>query len=176
MNHHPRFPNGLSAAALSGPVLHPWDEGAGVAELQELLCAHGYKLKIDGDYGGRTESAVKLFQKSHGLRIDGVIGPKTWAMLKTTVQPGNRILKRGSTGVDVAELQGLLQVCSHSLCRNGIFDEETEQAVLAFQQRHRLEATGKVDRVTWVVLRGNTTALPSPPKQPSWFLNLRKWW
>lgn len=176
MSHHSGFPHGLSVAALSGPVLYPWDEGAAVAELQELLCAHGYKLKIDGDYGGRTESAVKLFQKGHGLRIDGVVGSKTWVMLKTTVQPGTRLLKLGSAGADVAEMQGLLQVCDHLLCRNGVFDAETEQAVLAFQHRHRLHETGRVDRVTWMVLRGNTTALPTPPKQPSWFLNIRKWW
>jgi peptidoglycan hydrolase-like protein with peptidoglycan-binding domain len=176
MSHHSGFYHGLSTAALSGPVLYPWAEGPAVVELQELLCAHGYKLKIDGDYGGRTEAAVKLFQRGHGLRIDGVIGPKTWAMLKTTVQPGTRILKRGSTGADVAEMQGLLQVCSYPVHRNGVFDEETEQAILAFQGRHRLQTTGRVDRVTWIVLRGNTSALPTPPQQPSWFLNIRKWW
>ncbi|HEY9620142.1 MAG TPA: peptidoglycan-binding protein [Crinalium sp.] len=170
------FHYGLSQAALSGPILHPWDEGPAVAELQDLLCAHGFKLKIDGDYGGRTEAAAKLFQKKHGLRIDGIIGPKTWMMLKTTVQPGTRILKEGSSGADVAELQGLLQVCGQMIRRDGIFGLETKQAVIAFQNRHRLDETGKVDRVTWIVLRGNTSCLPTPPKQPSWFLNIRKWW
>lgn len=38
----------------------------------------------DGDFGAETEKATKIFQEQHGLIIDGIVGPKTWAAgLKT---------------------------------------------------------------------------------------------
>lgn len=36
---------------------------------------------IDGKIGPRTRQAIKDFQKSKGLVPDGVVGPKTWALL-----------------------------------------------------------------------------------------------
>ena len=38
----------------------------------------------DGEFGAETEKATKIFQEQHGLIIDGIVGPKTWAAgLKT---------------------------------------------------------------------------------------------
>jgi lysozyme len=37
--------------------------------------------KVDGVFGAKTEAAVKAYQKRHGLTVDGVVGPKTWAKL-----------------------------------------------------------------------------------------------
>lgn len=142
----------VTDAALSGPVIYPWNIGSAVVELQELLCAHGFKLKVDGNYGYLTENAVKTFQRQHQLWVDGIIGPKTWAALKSTVKPRSRILKQGDTGVDVSELQGLLQVNGYKVCRHGIFDLETRQAVVDFQQRHRLNDNGMVTLITWTLL------------------------
>jgi hypothetical protein len=42
---------------------------------------HGSGLKVDGIFGNNTLSAVKSFQKSRGLVVDGVVGPKTWGAL-----------------------------------------------------------------------------------------------
>lgn len=33
----------------------------------------------DGEFGAETEKATKIFQEQHGLIIDGIVGPKTWA-------------------------------------------------------------------------------------------------
>ena len=54
-----------------------------VEDLQWLLKnKHGFKdLKIDGDFGTKTEKAVKEFQKKHGLVVDGIVGKKTWKKL-----------------------------------------------------------------------------------------------
>jgi murein L,D-transpeptidase YcbB/YkuD len=38
----------------------------------------------DGDFGPKTETAVKAFQKRSGLEPDGVVGPLTWAALLKT--------------------------------------------------------------------------------------------
>lgn len=60
------------------------NHGELVKQLQTKLNAIGYDIGIcgiDGDFGTATEKAVKQFQKDHGLTVDGVVGPKTWAAL-----------------------------------------------------------------------------------------------
>lgn len=49
------------------------------------------KIKEDGDFGQQTERLIKLFQALNSLGIDGIVGPKTWAILsgiaKTPLKP-----------------------------------------------------------------------------------------
>lgn len=64
------------------PTLRRGSQGDEVADLQMLLNSkYGYKLDIDGDFGSKTESAVKDFQRKQGLTVDGIVGPKTWKAL-----------------------------------------------------------------------------------------------
>ena len=52
-------------------------------KLQAALKGAGvYTGKIDGKIGSGTKAAIKEFQKSHGLKADGVVGKKTWEELK----------------------------------------------------------------------------------------------
>ncbi len=150
---------------VSEPELRPWDVGEAVVALQELLNAHGFRLRVDGAFNSRTEEAVRAYQFKYRLRLDCTIDAKTWAMLKSTIQPGARLLREGLAGADVYELQGLLNVNGYRVQRHGIFDDETRKCVIAFQQRHKLRANGKVGTITWTLLRGKP--LP-PPKQPNW--------
>ena len=41
------------------------------------------KLHLDpvGNFGPKTEEAVKLWQTAHGLTADGIVGDKTWGMI-----------------------------------------------------------------------------------------------
>lgn len=34
---------------------------------------------VDGEFGPNTEYATKLFQRMHGLEVDGIVGPISWA-------------------------------------------------------------------------------------------------
>lgn len=57
-------------------VLKKGSKGPAVVTLQEFL-----KITADGDFGPKTESAVKSYQKKNGLVADGIVGPKTWAYM-----------------------------------------------------------------------------------------------
>ena len=62
--------------------------GATVTELQTSLKSWGYyNGAIDGIYGSRTESAVKYFQRTNGLAVDGQAGDKTLAALGIYEKP-----------------------------------------------------------------------------------------
>lgn len=53
-----------------------------VKKLQEILNEKvNANLTVDGNFGTKTTEAVKLFQKKNGLAADGVVGPKTRAVL-----------------------------------------------------------------------------------------------
>jgi N-acetylmuramoyl-L-alanine amidase len=52
--------------------------GSDVRELQGRLKFIGfYNGSIDGDYGYKTLTAVKRFQGEFGMKVDGIVGPKT---------------------------------------------------------------------------------------------------
>ena len=66
------------------PPLRRGDEGSAVAECQQALMALGYDLSpygADGQFGRKTEAAVKAFQRDHGLKQDGIAGRMTWEAL-----------------------------------------------------------------------------------------------
>lgn len=65
------------------PVLRRGDEGNGVVLLQRALAAKGFSPgAIDGDFGTKTDTAVRAFQAALGLGVDGVAGDDTWVALE----------------------------------------------------------------------------------------------
>lgn len=65
------------------PLLRQGSTDDMVKVLQEKLNAHGAKPKLvgDGNFGLKTEAAVKVFQKANKLTVDGIVGPQTWGAL-----------------------------------------------------------------------------------------------
>ena len=72
----------LEAAAIrSLPTLSFGDSGDSVKVLQRLLSQNGYSVRVDGNFGALTETAVKAFQAAHNLAADGVVGSRSWGQL-----------------------------------------------------------------------------------------------
>jgi hypothetical protein len=68
-------------------TLKPGDTGAQVKLLQRALTSLGFSTgTVDGGYGPATEAATKSFQRSVGLKADGIVGPATLRALKSALQ------------------------------------------------------------------------------------------
>jgi peptidoglycan hydrolase-like protein with peptidoglycan-binding domain len=66
------------------------DTGQDVEALQRILVKRGYTQlasQVDGVFGRETEASVVHFQWSHGLHVDGVVGPRTRTALGLYARP-----------------------------------------------------------------------------------------
>jgi hypothetical protein len=131
------------------PLVQYKDKGPEVVAIQYLLRAEGYALAADGTFGPQTTSAVKNFQQTKGLAVDGIVGPNTW---KALVQ--GHTVKKGSSGDAVRAVQYLL-VHRHgysSITVDGVFGSGTDKAVHDLQNVYGLTADGIVGQNTWKAL------------------------
>ena len=68
-------PNTLNSC----PTLRKGARGNITKLLQERLVSLGYNTNgVDGIFGSGTDNAVRLYQKSNGLIVDGIVGKNTW--------------------------------------------------------------------------------------------------
>lgn len=72
------------------PTLKQGDSGTNVDTLQGLLCARGYPVKIDGQFGPDTDAKTREFQAHYNVpdsvsngHGDGQVGQHTWTVLIT---------------------------------------------------------------------------------------------
>jgi len=148
-----------------------------------------------GVFGSSTQSAVTKFQSIFTLTADGIVGQSTWNKISQiyvsvaklgalesegttlgvgTVPPAST-LTIGSRGVDVITLQYILSFISEfyptipSVTQDGVFGNQTAQAVIAFQQTMGLTADGVVTPATWNALYdtywGAKENVPIPPPE-----------
>jgi len=72
------------------PTIQLGDTGTAVTTAQKDLntwhtvAGTNAAVTVDGSFGVLTEAAVKSFQGAKKLTMDGIVGPATWAILKTT--------------------------------------------------------------------------------------------
>ena len=67
----------LSAA----DVVRRGTTGKATRILQSLLCARGRWVTVDGICGPKTEQAIRDYQGSVSLAVDGIAGRATWPRL-----------------------------------------------------------------------------------------------
>jgi len=58
--------------------------GQSVLELQNLLIQTGANIRADGQFGTKTQGAVRALQQSCNLKVDGIVGKNTWFALRNT--------------------------------------------------------------------------------------------
>ena len=136
----------------------------------------GVKYGVDGYFGSATLASVKAFQRYKGLPITGVVDAATAAALGFAA-PAPRVaapaatrsaagtLALGARGAKVQQLQQALTAAGLPPAGgvDGIFGVGTRQAVVTFQQRAGLPATGGVDAATSAALTAAATPAAQAP-------------
>lgn len=180
-------PVAVLSPSYPGTPLRRGDFGSEVQRLQIRLNRisrnYPYIPKIfpaDGNFGASTEAAVRAFQETFGLPIDGIVGRATWyriAYIYTSVKrlaeldseglvqnelpqqfPGT--LSLGDSGALVRGLQYYLAVVGdfypevRPISITGVYDRNTEDAVRDFQTLAGLPVDGILGINTWRALYG----------------------
>lgn len=71
----------MRATMYPGTPVKKGDTGRKVEAPQWRLAALGEVITVDGQFGPKTEEAVKRFQFANAIHMDGIVGPVTWSTL-----------------------------------------------------------------------------------------------
>ena len=149
----------LGTASVAGIVeLKRGDKGAAVESLQDEMVDLGYLTPAEkktgvGVFGGKTENALKAFQKDIALKDTGVIDLPTQAALRQL----NDGVEKGSGGGIVQALQQKL-VSKKFLTQTemntgiGVFGKKTQAALIMFQLKNDIEPNGVLSDETFRLL------------------------
>lgn len=76
----------VSDSVLETAAIRKGDSGSKVKEIQRKLNELGFSVgNVDGIFGSKTLTAVKNFQRSRGLTVDGIVGTATAKALGITL-------------------------------------------------------------------------------------------
>ncbi|WP_026240008.1 N-acetylmuramoyl-L-alanine amidase [Parafrankia discariae] len=109
---------------------------------------NGGQVDDTDQFDSELDNAVRAFQQSRGLSVDGIIGPDTFrAIEEARRRLGDRLLHYSVThpfvGDDVAALQERLSNMGFDVGRaDGIFGARTDSAVRDFQRNRGLDPDG----------------------------------
>lgn len=149
------------------------DSGEEVKEIQLMLAKLGYALKGTGYFGPATDTAVTDFQKTMGLRADGIVGQLTLGALEKAI-PGR--IPETSEPLWVLYGKSLLNTKE----RPG---EANNLAILAWAKEEggSISKTYKKDSIPWCALFINHILTKQGLKGTEtlwaldWSTNLKKW-
>lgn len=133
-------------------IIRRGNEGEAVRDVQHRLVELGLRVdgsELHGVFGSSTEDAVREFQRSRQLPVDGLVGPDTWGeLVEAGYRLGDRTLYLRSPafrGDDVRTLQRMLNALGFDAGKeDGIFGHATARAVTEYQRNVADETDGIV--------------------------------
>ena len=163
-----------SATATPKPntdIVIQWEsEGDDVRQYQQRLVELGYLSSkyVTGKFNQPTVEATKAFQTMNGLKVDGAAGPQSLKLIYSNdalnadgVRVGDllmsssgtgvsEVLTAGMTGEQVRQVQSRLAELGYLSASfvNGVYDDNTRQAIRRFQQANGLTADGAAGSAT----------------------------
>ncbi|HCE60779.1 MAG TPA: hypothetical protein DER11_05185 [Janibacter terrae] len=158
------------------PTLRVGSSGPDVKLAQEVI-----GVTADGAFGPATQTALKTWQRTNGVKVTGVLDDATWNRMvllgkipaRGSDQGGDLAphmktsIRLGSTGEAVKALQRVL-----GLKVDGTFGPATNTAVRNFQKDRQLRVDGFVTQNVWKALAGvpyvknGTVPKPKPKPEP----------
>lgn len=153
----------ITPSSADAAIESPLQEGASgdeVEQLQQLLVDNGLlnKEDLNGEYEATTLEAVKEFQGSQNLLVDGIAGLQTFGALSH--------LEVGDEGEFVEELQSRLSDFNYySGDLDGLYGPLTEKAVKQFQEQNDLEVNGIANPATYSKLYYNNSTVYKKEQQ-----------
>jgi N-acetylmuramoyl-L-alanine amidase len=136
------------------------DRGPAVVEIRSILTTLGLLRDADNaEYDADVDLAVRTFQQSRGLSVDGRVGDETWRALDAARwRLGQRSLYQAVAeplvGDDVRQLQERLLEMGYDLGRaDGVYGGYTARAVAQFQREVGLAPDGSCGPATMKALR-----------------------
>lgn len=100
----------------------------------------------DGVFGRRTEAAVKVWQRSHGLKDDGVVGVLTWSKMF----PIRSIFRRPADIIVLDIGHGMNNTSAgrydSGAAAGGLHEHKVAEVIVA-ELKRKLEARGRVVRI-----------------------------
>lgn len=165
----------VASLTASAQTLSVGMSGSEVTSLQNDLVAAGYLARtVDGDYGSTTKEAVALFQKAKGLPVTGRADDSTRAAIERAAGAGYRpgggvVYAEGNRGSMISDMQVRLQAAGYLKGGiDGVYGEDTTNAVRAFQKAKGIPVSGAIDEMTYSALRNvDESSAPSASYEES---------
>jgi|GEM_PF-91996 len=152
------------------PVLRPGNTGPYVTLAQARLKDMGFNPgPANGIYNEMTRTAVRTFKASRNLPGDCIVDVASWQQLMEA-DYHLPLLTREATGPYVSACQGLLREAKYYPGPvDGVYGEQTETAVKAYQTATELPSDGMIREDTWdkLLCEKSSAQTPCPPTGPS---------
>ena len=98
-------------------------------------------------FGKNTSDALAVFQRTNELKVCGELNAVTYVALFGP-EAKMYVCSVGDSGSDVLEVQDRLYELGYLEKTTGMFNEETEKAVIQFQKANGIHPDGKVGKIT----------------------------
>ncbi len=154
------------------------EEEKAILQIQRILRSISFlenqvaPIRLSGVYDDETRQGVKNFQKKYGLKETGTVDSSTWLLLQSVMKAQNEaealaravyILPRqseytiypGLRDNVIYVIQHMLEVIGQEydelgeIAFSGTYDQNTQNAIKAFQRVSLLDDTGIIDPTTF---------------------------
>lgn len=164
--------NGLPTDGVVGPstmeaIMNPeakyyaaskGEQGSDIERIQSRLYELGYlasEEQVTGNFGDRTEEAVKKLQEINGIEQDGKVGRQTMNLLYSDIVQPNMLVYGEQSDVVRSAQERLKALGYMTTAPDGKYGDDTVIAVKQFQSKNDLVVDGYLGPSTRMALNGS---------------------
>ena len=132
----------------SNTIYRQGDTGTAVHQIKRRMAVENmFAGTMDATFDAELTYAVKVFQASEDVRVDGLVGPATWSLLFPIVR------KQTGQQEGAKAVQALLNLNGYNVgTPDGLFGTGSENKLKQFQTANGLTSDGICGAATWAKL------------------------